>query len=171
MSSQNHMTVFLFPVTWYYMGLLLSIGHFLQRVRKSGFRHFQIVDKVFCIIIFASLITFPYKRRRFRACGRDQGAFRSPPEPLRALSCCNFFRIRSGKFHFFMLMSKNRLFQQFEWLPLLFRGGGFGRPAAVRSCKEWMLQTKSTTQPDAVFHRKSNGREATSATSACASEN
>ncbi len=51
---------------------------------KKWRRHFQIVDKVFCLTISASCALHACRHKGFRACGRNQRAFRSPFGSLRS---------------------------------------------------------------------------------------
>ncbi len=88
--------------------------HAFFAVRAPAFVRpgYQSVDKVFCSIFFTKSVIHACKRRRFRACGRDQRAFRSPFGNLRPPCLLVFLqgkkpRISSSVFQ----LEKARLFR------------------------------------------------------------
>ena len=59
-----------------------------------------------------SYVLYSFKRRRFRACGRDQGAFRSPPGLLRPPCLMKRLHVKERKNDFLSVPWKKTLFQQ-----------------------------------------------------------
>ena len=66
---------------------------------------------LFCPIIFASCVIYARKRKGFRACGRDQRAFRSPFGNLRPpVPCGNPCKLSSERIHLHHAGTKKHAF-------------------------------------------------------------
>ena len=71
---------------------------------------YPFVGKIPRLIMFANPAMSSCKQREFRACGRDQRAFRSPFESLRPRTCHCFCRLRNRKFPDSSLIIKKQFF-------------------------------------------------------------